>query len=640
MVLLRRYWPGAVRPAPDTTRRILEQFCYRPLPTPQHGNDHSFRLLHLLPGTETDPVCCEIQTYPIENAPRYEALSYCWGPITNKAEIQCDNYVLEITANVFDALRQLRQSERPRLLWIDQICIDQQNLLERSYQVSIMRPIYYKAARTIVWLGPSDKTTKMAFDSVNRLAKTRAELEASGVAYSRIPDGSELMKRYELPSRVEKDEKLYAMTRLLKQPWFQRVWIIQEIAHSQSALVVQGNYEVPWQDFAAAMLLTWELRMTTFTSEQIQRNIKNVYFIECMREQIQKGQAAPLRYALNLFRESKATDPRDKVYALVGCSLAFRDATPAMLSYERSVGDAYRIWTIHALQTEKSLEILSAVKRYRTSSDAVPYSWIPDWNATDDDKLGHVAAWPSQRFQATAASEIDISFRDQETVLGLLGHMLDRIESVGTVCSMSVTMKIFGFTFLARYYIFDQMWRSWEALAQVRQRPTYTPTGENMWDAYWQTLLFGENGADEDEKKRLRTEFDEFYAAFRKPYLFGERCRLYWSRHLWAIYYVVTLVLTILGVRGKYKKGSGLAFTSRMNQTGGRRLVRTQAGYIGLAVHGAEVGDYVALFKGARMPFVVRSNTDHWQLIGDSYVHGVMNGESWHADRCEPFWIH
>ena len=639
---LRRYWPGAVRPTPDSTRPTLEQFCYKPLPTPKHGNDHSFRLLHLLPGSETDPVCCECRTYPVDNAPPYEAVSYCWGPITNKAQIQCDNCVLEITANVLDVLMHLRQSEKPRRLWIDQICLDQQNLRERSYQVSIMRLIYYKAARTIVWLGPSDKNTKMAFDSVTRLAKIRAELEASGVAYSRIPDGSDLLKRYELPSRVDRDEKLYAMTSLLKQPWFQRVWIIQEVAHSQLTSVVQGNDEVHWQDFAAAMVLTWELRMTTFASEQITINIRNTHFIECMRQQIQKGQAAPLRYALSLFRDSKATDPRDKVYALVGCSLAFRQATPAMLSYERSVGDAYRIWTIHALRTEKSLEILSAVKRYQTSRNAIPYSWVPDWNTTDNNIVTHVAAWPSQRLQATAASEIDISFRDQETVLGLSGHLLDRIESVGIIYSISAKTKIFGFTILARNYLFQQVWRSWEAVAQVRHRPTYTTTGENMWDAYRQTLLFGEKGADEDEKERLSTEFDEFYAIFRKPYLFGESWRLYWNRHLWAIYYVITVVLTGLASRGKYRKGPGLAFTSRLQQVGQRRLVRTQAGYIGLAVHGAEVGDYVALFKGARMPFVVRSDVDadHWRLVGDTYVHGVMNGEAWQADRCEPFWIH
>jgi hypothetical protein len=72
----------------------------------------------------------------------------------------------------------------------------------------------------------------------------------------------------------------------------------------------------------------------------------------------------------------------------------------------------------------------------------------------------------------------------------------------------------------------------------------------------------------------------------------------------------------------------------------GRRLIRTQAGYIGLAVQGAEVGDYVALFKGARMPFVIRSEPDGWRLVGNSYVHGVMHSECWQADRCETFWIH
>jgi hypothetical protein len=236
---------------------------------------------------------------------------------------------------------------------------------------------------------------------------------------------------------------------------------------------------------------------------------------------------------------------------------------------------------------------------------------------------------------------MDIKLRDQETVLGLTGHLLDQIEAVGLACSISVKARIFGFAFLALNYFFQQMWRSWEATARVGERKTYEPTGESIWDAYWQTILFGDHGCDQEEKERVRAECDAFYAAFRKPYSSAERWRFYWIRHLWAIYYFVIVLIRVgLEARGKYKRGCGLAFTTRCTQMGGRRLIRTQAGYIGLAVHSGEVGDYIALFKGARMPFVVRSEPDGWRLIGDSYVHGVMHGESWQVDRCRTFWIH
>jgi hypothetical protein len=315
--------------------------------------------------------------------------------------------------------------------------------------------------------------------------------------------------------------------------------------------------------------------MTVFTSGHIERHLKNVHFIEGLRAQRNKGKVAPLRLVLGLFRDAKATDPRDKVYALVGLSDAFRVATASTLSYERSVSDTYWLWTIHTLRTEKSLEILSAVNRYKTSSSAVTYSWVPDWNATDDSIMHHVTAWPSARFQASACSEMDIKFQDKETVLGLTGHLLDQIEAVGLVCSISVKARIFGFAYLAQSYFFQQMWRGWEATARVGERKTYGPTGESIWDAYWQTVLFGDHGCDREEKERVRAEFDAFYAAFRKPYSSAEWWRLYWIRHLWAIYLVVELILVGLGARGKYKRGSGLEFTARCTQMGGRRLIRT-----------------------------------------------------------------
>jgi hypothetical protein len=136
-LLLRRHWPGSVRRNADENRASPGQFRHKPLPRPEQGKtDYSFRLLHLLPGSDTNPVCCEIQTYYVDNAPPYEALSYCWGGITEKAQIRCDNCVFEVTTSVLKAMTDLRHSGEPRLLWIDQICIDQQNLQERSYHAT------------------------------------------------------------------------------------------------------------------------------------------------------------------------------------------------------------------------------------------------------------------------------------------------------------------------------------------------------------------------------------------------------------------------------------------------------------------------------------------------------------------------
>ena len=64
--------------------------------------------------------------------------------------------------------------------------------------------------------------------------------------------------------------------------------------------------------------------------------------------------------------------------------------------------------------------------------------------------------------------------------------------------------------------------------------------------------------------------------------------------------------------------------------------MRTHNGYIGLAPHLAQNGDVIALAKGARTPLVLRSRPNgNWELVGDIYVHGIMQGEAFEEDKCE-----
>jgi hypothetical protein len=615
-------------------------FVYEPLPQPElEGHGDSFRLLYLQPGHGQDPVCCSIKTHQVANAPPYETISYCWGDITQKGCIQCGDSTLEVTTTIIDALRHLRRSEGlPRLLWIDQICIDQQDLRERSYQVSMMRLIYYSADRTIVWLGVADNKTEMAFHSVTRLAQVRANLIESKVEYVRIPNNEPLLKQYGLPEVTDQDKELSAFVYLLQQPWFERVWVIQEVAVSKSTIVVQGRFETSWKDFAAAVYLLSELRLTP-TLNSLDTHMEHVVFTEGVRGSVESGQFIKLRFLIVLFRYAKATDARDKIYGILGLSDDFLSLAKApAISYEHSVSDTYRLWTIYMIRSEKTLEVLSMVNRYKSSGAGIEYSWVPDWNTTEESLSNHhLSAWPSECFQATASSEMDVKFRDSETVLGLQGHVLDRIEAVGAILSNKAGDTIFGSENCAVVYTLNRILISWEATTRFGKIPLYAPTGETMRDAFWQTVSFGEDGYGPDEKERGKADFEDFFAGFRKPLLLSERFQTYRSRHLWIMFWVIALIFRSLFSRAKPR--SIQPFTVRCEQMGWRRVIRTQSGYIGLAVHCAEVGDHVALFKGSRMPLVVRQDSDEWRLIGDTYVHGIMHGEAWQEDHCTTFWI-
>jgi hypothetical protein len=97
--------------------------------------------------------------------------------------------------------------------------------------------------------------------------------------------------------------------------------------------------------------------------------------------------------------------------------------------------------------------------------------------------------------------------------LGLTGHLLEPVEEVELVFHVPPKAKNFGFAFLATLFYIQQIWRSWEATAQLGQRQTYKDTEESMWDAYWQTVLFGEHGFRHEEKERVQAEFDTFFSA-------------------------------------------------------------------------------------------------------------------------------
>ncbi|KAK5295608.1 hypothetical protein LTR99_009197 [Exophiala xenobiotica] len=451
-----------------------------------------------------------------------------------------------------------------------------------------------------------DDKTKLAFEFVSRLASISTDLKASGVTYSRIPNNWPLLERFGLKTALSERSFTAVMT-LLEHDWFERIWIVQEVVVSNLPRVIQGNQEVLWGDFAAALIVLHDLRATTSASVRGVRSSRVVNWIEDLRQLFHQGKFTELKRLTQLFRDSKSTDPRDKIYALVGIAGTVSKTNQpslSLFSYEGSVSDAFRLWTIYTLQTEKSLEILSAVNTSKSYRSTITYSWVPDWDAANDEHVRHPTIWPSEKFHASNSSDADIYFRDEEKVLAVTGHPLERIEEVG--CEMYIPDYSRSYVgFLSRVSYLQQVLRSWEATARLRTHRRYRDTSESIWDVYWQTLLFGVHGFRHEEIEQVRGEFNDFFAAYREPWILAELLGLHWSKHLLAFYTAILLLLRgFQDLFVKFEFGRSLAFSSRCKDMGGRRMVRMESGYIGLAVQAAQTGDYVYLFKGARMPFL------------------------------------
>ncbi|KAK2754755.1 ankyrin repeat and sam domain containing protein 6 [Colletotrichum kahawae] len=153
-------------------------FNYDPLDLFKRG----IRLLRLLK-SYAGPICCEL--FEVQVTERgcdtpYEALSYVWGSSDLTHRIEVNGKELSITANLHVALSHLRLIDADRVLWVDAVCIDQNNHKERGHQVQQMGDIYHQARQVVVWLGEATSETD-AFMTV--LQKLRADMESEGSPY-------------------------------------------------------------------------------------------------------------------------------------------------------------------------------------------------------------------------------------------------------------------------------------------------------------------------------------------------------------------------------------------------------------------------------------------------------------------------
>jgi Heterokaryon incompatibility protein (HET) len=149
----------------------------RPLQYERHlTSGDEIRLIQLHPGHEGSPLKARIQYRHLSENPDYQALSYTWGspfnqdhPSWNRYQVPAtqhdlymNNGVIKVTESLHSALLRLRQPVKALIFWVDAICIDQSHDEEKAWQIQQMREIYERAARVLIWLGPSDATSDIA----------------------------------------------------------------------------------------------------------------------------------------------------------------------------------------------------------------------------------------------------------------------------------------------------------------------------------------------------------------------------------------------------------------------------------------------------------------------------------------------
>jgi hypothetical protein len=147
---------------------IPEKFQHQPL----LDSSRMIRIFELLPSAlKWSGIQTSLRAVPLDDVPIYEALSYTWGTERPVHRICCNGQAFAIRPNLFQALRRLRYRTKPRVLWIDAICIDQDNTDEKNLQIPLMRRIYMSASQVLVWLGEEANDSPKAMALMRKLSK-------------------------------------------------------------------------------------------------------------------------------------------------------------------------------------------------------------------------------------------------------------------------------------------------------------------------------------------------------------------------------------------------------------------------------------------------------------------------------------
>ncbi|KAK8124268.1 uncharacterized protein PG998_000027 [Apiospora kogelbergensis] len=499
----------------------------------------SIRLLTIRPGSRRGPLSCFLQVAQLSNDEQhgqvYEAVSYVWESDPPSVEITVNGQPFLVSRSLHHMIARLRSPAKPRVVWIDAICIDQGNMDERASQVRRMAQIYSSAQQVVVWLG-----SRSPWGLGPAFQHAKQNPSVGGVHYGSI----------------------CVATALLSNPWWTRTWVVQEVVLARRAVVHCGEYKLDWDDFsrlihqasshACFRAETCGVHLGGFLSIDMhhRRRRKRVGLDQAQGTCQTLSKPAPsASRGVNIlalvfdFRTREATDPRDKIFALQGLSDEPEMCVP---SYVRPARELVIEFAKEHIRHSRKLSVLALAEciRQHRSLEKAPEeeqdnlasfpSWCPAltdrdavkkglqlkplWTGLpDDDKYGFHSA--AGNLAIPEGFTFDVPEAEDQLSVHVLRHVRLTVSLVGpayhaTVDSLkrelmdvmrgrpsSMRSSLMGF--LDKESVLD----TWSRLAE-ESSPDSTPNkdsspvpygGETKTDIFGRILAGGESASVPDE---------------------------------------------------------------------------------------------------------------------------------------------
>ncbi|KAK5698437.1 hypothetical protein LTR17_023669 [Elasticomyces elasticus] len=609
--------------SPSQQREDIQlDFRYGPLQSTKTG----IRLAQVLPGTGNKGLAIKlIDSYVTgRDTLPYDALSYTWGDGARTKYISCNGRKLAVTPTLLEALQRFRDSHEVVTLWIDQICICQDRIKERNQQVSMMGDIFKCARKVIVWLGEHHEDSKAGMQLANQLIHIARyqkinELQASD------------LDAHGLPGRGHKKWK--ALAAILRRPWFWRTWVVQEVVLNPNVELVLGANILTWDELESIVSLLegpvpakWQLDQA-FSSAELPFSRINRIRLRHRRlidtpttpsasytlpgaswtdepasitgDADDQGDDPELLDLLLMSRSLGATDPRDKVYALLG--LGKHDIIP---DYNTSPEDVFIEFAQHQIgsvtdlrsrversgaelsirvrEVRRAMVMLSCAGRQNQQRE-LP-SWVPDWTIDLASRPLCFGLGLGQRYSA-GGDRLGTFDYDFEVGLQLSGVLLDAVHRVGTT--------LLALDVPDSHALIKGWWQEAQQIADKRIARTPGSTlYTDAFEAMRRRLFICKHGyyISEVQHRRRHSLLDE----------------------------------TEISANAAHNASRTLT----LGPTRGRVMFASSTGFLGLVPHGTKEGDVVFIVRGADVPYVLRQYGSGYELIGEAYVQGIMDGEA------------
>ncbi|KAK5044903.1 hypothetical protein LTR84_010275 [Exophiala bonariae] len=561
---------------------VTEMYNYSPLPKAYSA----FRLLTVMPGRKTDDIICKLQVENLDSLPLYEALSYCWDKGNPDHLIICEGKILKVGANVWDALYRMRRRRHPRCMWVDAICINQEDLEERASQVKRMNIIYQSAKSVVVWLGNTNSHFAIPFVTV----VVQSSWRAPG-AKLLVDHGLHLFGDVpvQIPLQTHSGElrafAWWTVQEFFKCPWFLRLWVVQEVVAAKKVEVVWGHASMSWAVVEHALHLMREYSQSMSSSIPMQ-GYDQTHAMVSLR---QPYRGRSLMDLMEIGRIFQASDDRDRVFALLGMQAggARTGAGPIDIQpdYRSTISEVYRTTAQEIIKRRNDLEILVTVQHGEKVDLETP-SWIPQWHCqftrtlSKNNSFGlRMTRSPPAWMPASADLGVDPDFILQQSILYAVGLRYDEI--VETTSTM--TAEFFDSTDEAT--VAGHWWNESDTLKRIVFGYDY----HILFDLLLLSFTPGTIGGI-----AIFEEFwDDVVCSWYRP-----------SR---------------LPLRNFLKRVPKECIN--------RRIIRTKNGDVGIGPAATEIGDVVCVLFGASMPLVLRPIESHYVLVGECFMLSLMYGD-------------